>query len=363
MMQVELKKQRHHSLTGRVVPEVMRQAFKNVKRNRGAGRILYIHVQSGTSYSFPGIVVQGILASAGVDKVSIKMYEKNLAGNLAHLMDELKTGTYQPKPLRRKYIDKGGGKTRPLGIPAVKDRIAHEVIRVIINPIFDQLFHNNSHGFRRGKSCQTAIKQLLEFFHQGYNIVVDADIKGFFDNIPHELIMALVEREISDSKTLNTIQKFLRAGVIEDGKFIATLKGTPQGGVISPLLANIVLNHLDWTLDSYGYKFVRYADDFVVLAKSRVRAEEAASLDCVPRSPWRKGHFPASPVALKMTLDYNSVLKRQKLSLLNRDLSSLVTSSHQIVSKCGKKRNKDLRKKLEILLKGTTILIKKSFLN
>ena len=124
-------------------------------------------------------------------------------------------------------------------------------------------------GLRRGRSCITAIKELLEYHKQGYTYVVDADIKGFFDNIPHKLIMAMIEREISDGKTLNTIKKFLEAGVIEDGKFVPTRTGTPQGGVISPLLANIVLNHLDWTLDEHGYKFVRYADDFVVLATSR----------------------------------------------------------------------------------------------
>jgi RNA-directed DNA polymerase len=118
----------------------------------------------------------------------------------------------------------------------------------------------------------------LDYHKQGYKYVVDADIKGFFDNIPHKLIMGLVEREISDGKTLNTIKKFLMAGVIEDGKFVPTKSGAPQGGVISPLISNIVLNHLDWTLDENGYKFVRYADDFVVLAKSHESAEEALSL-------------------------------------------------------------------------------------
>jgi len=251
MMQVEKKKLRHHSLTGRITWEVMHEAYKNVKRNRGA---------------------------AGIDKVSIGMYERDLDQNLESLMRKLKSDTYQSKPLRRKLIPKGNGKFRPLGIPAVKDRVAHEVIRMIINPIFEKLFHNSSHGFRRGRSCITAIEELLDYHKQGYKYVVDADIKGFFDNIPHKLIMGLVEREISDGKTLNTIKKFLMAGVIEDGKFVPTKSGAPQGGVISPLISNIVLNHLDWTLDENGYKFVRYADDFVVLAKSHESAEEALSL-------------------------------------------------------------------------------------
>jgi group II intron reverse transcriptase/maturase len=251
MMQVKKKKLRHHSLTGRITLEVMYDAYKNVKRNRGA---------------------------AGIDKVSIGMYENNLDQNLTALMRKLKTDTYKSKPLRRKLIPKGDGRFRPLGIPAVQDRVAHEVIRTIINPIFEKLFHKSSHGFRRGRGCITAMKELLEYHKQGYKEVVDADIKGFFDNIPHKLIMAMIEREISDGKTLSTIKKFLMAGVIEDGKFVPTKSGTPQGGVISPLLANIVLNHLDWTLDEQGYKFVRYADDFVVLTKSHESAEKALCL-------------------------------------------------------------------------------------
>jgi group II intron reverse transcriptase/maturase len=258
MMQVAKKKLRHHSLTGRITLKTLYYAFKNVKRNRGA---------------------------AGVDKVSISMYEKNLESNLIGLMKQLKSNNYKSIPLRRCYIPKGKGKFRPLGIPSVKCRISHEVIRAIINPIFEKIFHNSSHGFRAGRSCQTAIEELLEYHKQGYKVVVDADIKGFFDNIPHKLIMALITAEISDGTTLNTIKKFLQAGVMEDGKFVPTRKGSPQGGVISPLLSNIVLNHLDWTLDKKGYKFVRYADDFVILTKSHQEAEKALEevKDCIEK--------------------------------------------------------------------------------
>ena len=248
MMKVNKKKIRVHSLTGRITDEIMLKAFKSVKKNRGA---------------------------AGIDKQSIQMYEGNLSQNLAALMKEIKTGSYQPIPLRRKYIPKGSGKFRPLGIPTVRCRIAQEVIRMIINPIFERNFHNSSHGFRRHRSCHTAIKELLQYNKEGYKVVVDADIKGFFDNIPHKLIMAMVEREISDGNILNTVKKFLRSGVMEEGQIKLTRKGTPQGGVISPLLANIVLNHLDWVLERHGYKFVRYADDFVVLSKSRDKAEKS----------------------------------------------------------------------------------------
>jgi RNA-directed DNA polymerase len=245
------KKFKVHSLTGRITPELMRQAFKAVKRNRGA---------------------------AGLDKVSIKMFEKNLDQNLEALMKDLKTRSYEPIPLRRVYIPKGGGKFRPLGIPAVRCRVAQEVVRRLINPIFQRQFHEDSYGFIGGRNCHMAIEQVLRYAQQGYKIVLDADVKSFYDNIVHKLIMDLVAAEIADGNILRLISKFLKSGVMEDGVLKPTIKGTPQGGVISPLLANIVLNHLDWQLDAHGIKFVRYADDFVVMCKSMPQAEKALDL-------------------------------------------------------------------------------------
>ena len=229
----------------------MRLAFKAVKRNRGA---------------------------AGLDKVSIEMFEANLDQNLDALMKDLKSRTYQPIPLKRVHIPKGKGKLRPLGIPAVRCRVAQEVVRRLINPIFEQMFHDSSYGFRPARNCHMALEELLAHAHDGYNVVLDADIKAFFDNISHKLIMGLVAAQIADGNILGLIEKFLRSGVMEDGVFKPTTKGTPQGGVISPLLANIVLNYLDWQLDANGFKFVRYADDFVVLCKSIHQAEKAYEL-------------------------------------------------------------------------------------
>jgi len=248
MLEVVNKQIRHHSLTGRITPQLMLKAFKAVKRNRGA---------------------------AGIDKQSIKMFEANLEENLDALMGELKTGGYEPIPLRRVYIPKASGKLRPLGIPAVRCRIAQEVVRSLINPIFEPLFHEHSHGFRLTRSCHTAMEVLVEYRSQGHRYVVDADIKGFFDNIPHSLIMDLMTREIADGNILGLIRKFLQAGVMEDGMVRPTLKGAPQGGIVSPLIGNIVLNHLDWSLEAQGYKFVRYADDFLVFCKSKRQAEKA----------------------------------------------------------------------------------------
>lgn len=240
-----------HSLTGRITEEVMLAAFKAVKRNRGA---------------------------AGIDKVSVSMYEQNLGENLASLMRKLKTRTYSAPPLRRVYIPKGGGKLRPLGIPTVECRIAQEVVRRLINPIFERRFHNQSYGFRPGRNCHQAIEQVQQYVKDGYQYVVDADIKGFFDNISHKLIMDSVAARIADGNILNLIEKFLKCGVMEKDQLNPTKKGTPQGGVISPLLANAVLDHLDWHLESNGYSFVRYADDFVILCKDSSAAKEALAM-------------------------------------------------------------------------------------
>jgi len=247
------KKIKAHSLTGRITLDLMRQAFKAVKQNRGA---------------------------AGVDKVSVKMFDANREENLAALMKELKSGRFRPLPLRRVHIIKDARtkKTRPLGIPVVKDRIAQEVVRRLLAPIFERQFHPHSYGFIAKRNCHQAIERVLELHREGYRVVLDADIKGFFDNIPHSVIMASVRAEVADGNILNLVERFLTAGVMEDGVFKPTNIGTPQGGVISPLLANIVLNHLDWQLHNAGYHFVRYADDFVVLCQTTQQAQEALNL-------------------------------------------------------------------------------------
>ena len=248
-----MKKRKVHSLTGRITPKVMLQAFRAVKKNRGA---------------------------AGVDKVSIEMFEANCEENLTALMKALKTGEFRPMPLRRVHIPKGPGttKTRPLGIPVVRDRVAQEVLRRLLAPVFEPQFHEASYGFIKGRNCHQAIEKVLEHHNQGHRVVLDADIKGFFDNIPHAVIMKAVAAEVADGNILRLIEKFLAAGVLENGVFKPTTVGTPQGGVISPLLANIVLNRLDWQLHEAGHRFVRYADDFVVVCQTQQQAQEALVL-------------------------------------------------------------------------------------
>ena len=246
-----MAKVKHHSLTGRITSPLMHRAFRNVRRNRGA---------------------------PGVDKESIAAFEINLEANLLALMRRLKDRSYQPLPLRRVHIPKGPGQTRPLGIPAVRDRVAQEVVRLLLSPLFERLFHDDSYGFRPGRDCHQAVRRVLELHRQGYTHVLDADIKGFFDNLPHQVIMAAVAAEVADGNLLGLVERFLRAGVMEEGVFQPTTLGTPQGGVISPLLANIVLNSLDGQLHDAGFRFVRYADDFVVLCKSAAAVQEALDL-------------------------------------------------------------------------------------
>jgi len=247
------KKRKVHSLTGRIDLRLMHQAFKAVKRNRGA---------------------------AGIDKVSVQMFDANREENLLALMKDLKAGSFRPRPLRRKMIPKGPGTTklRPLGIPVVRDRVAQEVIRRLLAPIFEPQFHDASFGFIPRRNCHQAIQRVLELHRQGDRVVLDADIQGFFDHIPHKVIMAAVAEEVADGNILRLVEKFLTAGVMENGVFKPTTVGTPQGGVISPLLANIVLNHLDWKLHEAGFRFARYADDFVVVCQTKEQAQEAWEL-------------------------------------------------------------------------------------
>lgn len=246
-------KQKVHSLTGRITSQLMYESWRAVRRNRGA---------------------------AGVDKVSIQMFEQNLDANLTRLMRELKEGSFSPLPARRVYIPKDAKATkfRPLGIPAVRDRIAQEVLRRLLNRIFEAKFHEHSYGFRPGRNCHQAVEQVLDYRRQGYRCVLDADISGFFDNLSQEAVLRELSQVVADGNILRLVEKFLRAGVMEGGKVWPTRRGTPQGGVASPLLANIALNVLDWHLHERGFRFVRYADDFVILCRTEREAKEALSM-------------------------------------------------------------------------------------
>lgn len=239
---------KYHALRHKIanIPNLWK-AFKAVKRNKGV---------------------------AGVDRVTIKEFGNNLVRNLLSIKKNLLEKEYKASAILRKYIPKGKYEKRPLGIPIVKDRVIQQAYRQVLEPIYEEDFHENSYGYRGGKGCKQAIEKVVEYWKEGYTEVVDADIKGFFDNINHELIMKLVRQKVSDGWVIRGIKAMLKAEIVEGEEKTKPERGTPQGGVLSPLLANIVLNELDWELHRRGIKFVRYADDFLCLTKTEKEAYE-----------------------------------------------------------------------------------------
>lgn len=216
--------------------------------------------------------------SAGVDKMTVSKFDKNQSKYLKELEDELKKNTYQPQAVRRVYIPKGQGKMRPLGIPAVKDRIVQQAVKMVLEPIFEKEFLDMSYGFRPNRGAQMAISQVNLWIKGGYTWCVDADVQAYFDTIPHEKLMAKVKQRISDGRILDLITMWLNQEVMEECKSWVPTSGTPQGAVISPLLSNIYLHDLDQLVTKAGFKMVRYADDFVILTRSQEEAKEALEL-------------------------------------------------------------------------------------
>ena len=213
--------------------------------------------------------------AAGVDGQSVKQFASRAEIYLEELEQTLRSGQYRPEPIRRVEIPKGGGKMRPLGIPAVKDRIVQTALKLVIEPIFEREFEECSYGFRPGRGCKEALREVDELIKEGYTHVVDADLESFFDTIVHPTLMCRIEERISDGRVLRLIGLFLSQDIIQGMKRWTPTGGTPQGAVISPLLANIYLHPLDRQMKQQGYRMVRYADDFVVLCRTAEQAQAA----------------------------------------------------------------------------------------
>jgi RNA-directed DNA polymerase len=213
--------------------------------------------------------------AAGVDQQTIQQFEAQQKWQINRLKEQLRSGVYRPLPARRVWIPKpGSSEKRPLGIPAVRDRVAQTALRNVIEPIFERDFAPSSYGFRPGRGCREAVAQVEQLLKEGYIWCVDADLKSYFDTIPHDRLTKLMEQRIVDGKVLRLIQQYLKAGVLEQMKgWQPSEQGTPQGAVISPLLANLYLNPLDHSVAEKGWQMVRYADDFVVLCKTEAEAQ------------------------------------------------------------------------------------------
>lgn len=245
------KKRRFHALYDRIFRlDILWRAWKEVRENMG---------------------------SAGIDNITFEMVEEyGVEEYLLDIQEDLQNKKYRPKLVKRVYIPKPDGKQRPLGIPTIRDRIVQQACKIVIEPVFEANFLDNSYGFRPKRDTKQATEKVKKELYKNW-YVVDADIQGYFDNINHEILLGLLNRRISDRRVIKLCRQWLRAGVIENGKYYPTEKGSPQGGVISPLLANIYLHVLDsyWENHKELGVIVRYADDAVIMCRKRTDAELA----------------------------------------------------------------------------------------
>ena len=225
--------------------ENMKMAYKKVKANKGAG---------------------------GIDGISIEDVNKYLKENWIDIKTKILKRKYKPQPVLRVEIPKPNGGVRNLGIPTVVDRIIEQAIAQVLTPMFEPQFSEHSYGFRPGRRAQQAIVELLEYLNDGYTYIVDIDLEKFFDNVPQDKLMYLVGKTVKDPDVISLVTKYLRAGVMVKGKYEETTIGTPQGGNLSPLLSNIMLNELDKELEARGLHFVRYADDCIITVASSAAA-------------------------------------------------------------------------------------------
>jgi RNA-directed DNA polymerase len=220
--------------------------------------------------------VLGNEGAAGVDHQTVEHFKVRQLEELARLEEELRTGKYQPRAVKRVWIPKPGStEKRPLGIPCVRDRVVQTALLHVLEPIFDITFAEHSYGFRHGRGCHHALERIEALLNEGFVHVVDADLKSYFDTIPKDRLMSRVRERVSDSRVLGLVEQFLAQGVMDGLSAWTPVTGTPQGAVISPLLANLYLNPLDHRLAEAGYAMVRYADDFVILCRSREEADQA----------------------------------------------------------------------------------------
>ena len=257
----------------------MNEAYEKVCANKGAG---------------------------GVDGMEIKELDGYIRENWDSIREQIRGRSYKPQPVRRVEIPKPNGSKRKLGIPTVMDRVIQQGIAQIISPMCEPLFSDHSYGFRPNRSCEMAIKDMLMFLNEGYEWIVDIDLEKFFDNVPQDKLMSLVHNIINDGDTESLIRKYLKAGVMVQGRYEKTEQGTPQGGNLSPLLSNIMLNELDKELERRGLGFVRYADDCVIAVRSEASAKRVmySITDWIERKLGLKVNADKTHITRPMNLKY-----------------------------------------------------------
>ena len=258
----------------------MNEAYKKVCANQGAG---------------------------GVDGMETSELDGYIRENWDSIKEQIRGRSYKPQPVRRVEIPKSNGSKRKLGIPTVMDRVIQQGIAQVISPMCEPLFSDHSYGFRPNRSCEMAIREMLVFLNEGYEWIVDIDLEKFFDNVPQDKLMSLVHNIIKDGDTESLIRKYLKAGVMVQGRYEKTEQGTPQGGNLSPLLSNIMLNELDKELEKRGLRFVRYADDCVIAVRSEASAKRAmySITDWIERK-----------LGLKVNAEKTRITRPQKLKYL-----------------------------------------------
>ena len=210
--------------------------------------------------------------TSGIDGITVEEISDYIKENGERILNQIRKRKYQPQPVRRVQIPKENGKKRNLGIPTIMDRIIQQAVVQVISPIFEEQFRETSYGFRPGRSCEQAVVKALEYLNDGYEWIVDIDLEKFFDTVNQDKLITIIGKAIKDGDVVSLIRKYLSAGVMENGVQKPTKVGTPQGGNLSPLLSNIMLNELDKELEARGLNFVRYADDCIILVKSEKAA-------------------------------------------------------------------------------------------
>ena len=315
MVSVEIRKERTSmELLEKVLDDSnLYEAYKQVYRNKGA---------------------------SGIDGVSVEELEQYMKVHKEEIKEQIRTRKYKPSPVRRVYIPKENGDKRKLGMPTVVDRLIQQAIVQVLSPIYEQQFSETSYGFRPNRSCEMAIIKLLEYFNDGYTWVVDIDLQKFFDTVCHDKLISIIMKTIHDGELVSLIRKFLVSGVMENGVISPTKVGTPQGGNLSPLLSNIMLNELDKELEKRGLRFTRYADDCIIVVKSEKAANRV--METITK-------FIEKKLGLKVNVEKSKVAKPNQIKYLG--FGFYTTNSGKIKPKPHLKSVQKFKRKLKQLTK------------